>query len=292
MKYVFYALIPLLVLLTVTFTACVLGYLIAWGLDDPSALRKLIIRSTQVLLLLSIFPVMRVLKLTKADLGLAEKKIFIRQLMRGFGLGILTLLPIFIVLYVFEVNVFDESQLWSAGLVGKKVTIALLLASLIGVVEELVFRGMLLAGLRRSMPVIAAILMSSTYYSALHFLDTNSVVSAEAFNMLTGFQLLMEAYVNVFNPENTATFFALLMVGIFLGVVRTQIKHSLAVCIGCHAGWVWQIKMSNSLFNTNPNSEYLAIFEGHSGGVLGPLTTVWLAAVLVVYFSYKKYKSI
>jgi hypothetical protein len=50
--------------------------------------------------------------------------------------------------------------------------------------------------------------------------------------------------------------------------------------------------MSKSLFNTNPKSEYLAIFEGHSGGVLGPLATCWLAALLIAYFLYKKYKPI
>jgi len=261
-------------------------------LDDPSALRKLMIRSTQVLLLLSIYPVMRALKLTKGDLGLSANNIFIKQLLQGFGLGLLTLLPMIIVLYLFEVNVFDDSQSWSLGLVLKKVIISLLLALLIGVVEELVFRGMLLSGLRHSMPVIAAVLLSSSYYAALHFLDSNSKISAESFNLLTGFQLLAEAYVNVFDTANITTFFALFMVGVFLSVVRIQLKHSLAICIGCHAGWVWQIKMNQSLFNTNPNSEYLAIFEGHSGGVLGPLTALWLAGVLVVYFGYKKFKSV
>ncbi|MDO9162685.1 MAG: type II CAAX endopeptidase family protein [Methylococcaceae bacterium] len=291
MRIVIYALMPLLVLLAITSNACLLAYLIAWGMDDPSLLRKLIIRITQISLLLSIYPLMRTLKLTKEDLGLAEKKIFISQLLRGFGLGILTLLPIFIVLYLFEINVFDDSQPWSVGLVLKKITIALLLASLIGIVEEMVFRGMLLAGLRRNLPVIAAVLLTSTYYAALHFLDSKSPVSAANFSLLTSFQLLIEAFINIFNPDNTAAFCALLMVGIFLAVIRVNNKHSLAVCIGCHAGWVFQIKMSKSLFNTNPNSEYLAIFEGHSGGILGPLATVWLAVLVVGYIFYKKNQS-
>ncbi|MDP3334257.1 MAG: CPBP family intramembrane metalloprotease [Methylococcaceae bacterium] len=291
MKIVFYALVPLLVLLAITFNACILGYLIAWSFDDPSLLRKLIIRITQISLLLSIYPVMRKLKLTKVDLGLAERKVFIKQLLHGLGLGVLTLLPIFIVLYVFKVNVFDDSQPWSVGLVLKKVTIALLLASLIGVVEELVFRGMLLAGLKRNMPIIVAVLLSATYYAALHFLDSKSSVNAETFSLLSAFHLLAGAFINVFDSENTAAFFALLMVGILLAVIRTELKQSLAVCIGCHASWVWQIKMSKSLFNTNPNAEYLTIFEGHSGGVLGPLATYWLAILLLGYFAYKKYKS-
>jgi len=289
MRVIFYALIPLMVLLAVTSTACVLGYVIAWGLDDPSLLRKLIIRSTQILLLLSIYPVMRSLKLTKEDLGLAPQKMLIRQILQGFGFGLLTLMPIFIFLTLVGVNVFDDSQTWTVGLVMKKITIALLLASLISIVEESVFRGMLLAGLRRSMPVVVAVLLSATYYAALHFLDSKSVISAQTFNILTGFQLLAEAFANVFNSENITAFFALFMVGIFLNVIRTEFKHSLGLCIGCHAGWVWQIKMSKSLFNTNPNSEYLYFFSGHSG-VLGPLVTGWLIAVLAGYVVYKKYQ--
>jgi hypothetical protein len=54
-RYLAYSIVPLLVLLAATSTACLLGYLIALGLDDPSALRKLITRLTQILLLLSIF---------------------------------------------------------------------------------------------------------------------------------------------------------------------------------------------------------------------------------------------
>lgn len=286
MRYIFYALVPLFVLLAVTSSACVLAYLIAWGLDDPSLLRKLIIRISQISLLLIIYPAMRVLKLSKDDLGLAEKAVFIRQLFKGFGIGLLTLLPIFIVMAIIGVNVFDDSQPWSAGLVAEKIAIAFLLASLIGVVEELVFRGMLLAGLRRNLPVMAAILLSSIYYAALHFLDSKSAISPATFNILTGFQLLSEAFVNVINPENTAAFFALLMVGIFLGVIRTQVKQGIGLCIGCHTAWVWQIKMSKSLFNTNPHSEYLYYFNGHSG-VLGPLVTVWLFVFLMGYFAYK-----
>ncbi len=287
MRYIFYALVPLLVLLAVTSSACVLAYLITWGLDDPSLLRKLIIRISQILLLLSIYPVMRVLKLSKDDLGIAEKPLFIRQLFKGFGIGLLTLLPIFILMAIIGVNVFDDSQAWSIGLVAKKLAIAFSLAALIGVVEELVFRGMLLAGLRRNMPVIVAIILGSIYYAGLHFLDSKSTISPATFNILTGFQLLSEAYGNVFNSENTTAFFALLMVGVFLSVIRTQIKQSIGLCIGCHAAWVWQIKMSKSLFNTNPHSEYLSYFNGHSG-VLGPLATVWLLVILLGYFGYKK----
>ncbi|MFZ2312129.1 MAG: CPBP family intramembrane glutamate endopeptidase, partial [Methylobacter sp.] len=80
---------------------------------------------------------------------------------------------------------------------------------------------------------------------------------------------------------------ALLMVGIFLGVLRAQVKESLGLCIGCHTCWVWQIKMSKSLFNTDFNSEYLYLVSSYDG-VVGPLVTVWLILAVGSYFVYKK----
>lgn len=282
-----YPLVPLLVLLAATLTACLLGYLVAFWLDDPSVLRKLITRSTQIFLLLSIFPAMACLKLRKEDLGFTARPEFLKQLFVGFGLGLLTLMPVFIMLYVLGINIIDSAQPWTAGLAAKKTVISLLLALLIAVVEESVFRGMLLAGLKKNMPVVAAILISSIYFAALHFLDSRTEISPQEFNLFSGFVLLGEAFANVLNPHNLSAFVSLLAVGIFLAVLRTQVKQSLGLCMGCHAGWVWQIKMNGSVFNTNFNSEYLYLVSNYNY-VVGPLVTGWLSFVIICYFAYKK----
>lgn len=286
-RYIAYSIVPLLVLLAATSTACVLGYLIALGLDDPSALRKLITRLTQIFLLLSIFPAMAYLKFKKEDLGFTARAVFLKQLQQGFGLGLITLMPIFIILYVLGIDVVDQSQPWTVGWMAEKTILSLLLALLIAVVEESVFRGMLLAGLKKNMPVVAAVLISSTYFAALHFLDSRTEIPRQEFNLLSGFILLTEAFANVLNPKNASAFFSLLVVGIFLAVLRTQVKESLGLCIGCHAAWVWQIKMSGSLFNTDSNSEYLYLVSSYNN-VVGPLVTGWLSLAIIGYFVYKK----
>lgn len=286
-RYLIYTIVPLLVLLAATSTACVLGYLIALGLDDQSMLRKLIIRLTQIFLLLSIFPAMAYLKCNKEDLGFTARPVFLKQLPQGFGFGLITLAPIFIILYVLGINIIDPLQPWTVGFAAKKMLISLLLALLIAVVEESVFRGMLLAGLRKRLPVTAAILISSTYFAALHFLDSKTEIPPQEFNILSAFILLGEAFTNVLNPQNGSAFFSLLVVGIFLAVLRTQVKESLGLCIGCHAGWVWQIKMSGSVFNTDFNSEYIYLVSSYNY-VIGPLVTGWLSLVIIGYFIYKK----
>jgi hypothetical protein len=169
----------------------------------------------------------------------------------------------------------------------EKMIMSLLLALLIGVVEESVFRGMLLAGLKKNMPAIAAVLISSAYFAALHFLDSKTEIPRQQLNVFSGFILLGEAIENVLNPKNVSAFFSLLMVGAFLAVLRTQVKESLGLCIGCHAGWVWQIKVSGSLFNTDYSSKYLYLVSSYNY-VVGPLVTGWLLLAIAGYFAFQQ----
>lgn len=284
---IIYSLVPLLVLLAAASLACVVGYFVFQGIDGQLPLPKIITKSTQLFLVLSIFPAMAYLKLNKGDLGFAAKAVFLKQVLLGFGLGFATLMPVFIAEYALGIHIIDQTQQWTAGLLAKKMLISLLLALVISMIEEPIFRGILFAGLKKNLPVIAAILLSSTYYAALHFLDSQTEIPFEQADVFSGFPLLGEAFANLLNPEILSAFLALLMVGIFLGVIRAEVKESLGLCIGCHTCWVWQIKMSKSLFNTDFSSEYLYLVSSYDG-VVGPLVTGWLSIAIIGYFVYKK----
>jgi len=290
MRYFFYSIVPLLVLLTAISLACIMGYFIVQGIGDIVPFRKIISKSTQLFLILSIFPTMAYLKINKEELGFAPRPVFLKQLLQGFGLGFITLMPVFIAQYVLKINVIDETLIWSVGWVARNMAISLLLALIISLIEEPLFRGILLVGLNKKMPVIAAILISSTYYAALHFLSSKTDIPLHDLNLLSGFKLLGEAAGNMLNPNIRQAFFALLLVGIFLAVLRTQVKASLGLCIGCHTCWVWQIKMSKKLFNTNFSSDYLYLVSSYDG-VIGPLVTGWLMLAIAGYLVYKLRKS-
>ncbi|WP_411727781.1 type II CAAX prenyl endopeptidase Rce1 family protein, partial [Methyloglobulus sp.] len=255
--------------------------------DDGLSFRTIIRKSTQLFLVLSIFPAMHYLRLSKFDLGFSARPVFTKQLLQGVGLGFITLLPVFIVLYLLGVNIIDESQPWTLPWVSKKLVIELLLALLISLFEEPIFRGILLTGLNRKMSVRAAILISAFYYATLHFLDSKTQIPTQELNVFSGFKLLGEAFTHLLNPEILSAFFALFAVGVFLGVLRTQVKASLGLCIGCHACWVWQIKLSKSLFNTNTSSDHLYLVSSYDG-VIGPLVTMWLVLAIAGYFLYKR----
>jgi membrane protease YdiL (CAAX protease family) len=255
---------------------------------DIWPLHKMISKITQILLLLSIFPLRRYLNLSWSELGFAAKKVFFSQIAIGLGLGILTLLPMLLVLYGLEVHLFDNSRLWTFGMVLKRTSISLLLAILISIVEESLFRGLLLTSLRQKINVIIAVLLSSFYYGSLHFLETNTRIAYQEITFSSGFVLLNEAIANWLNPQILSAFIALFMVGVFLSVVRVQIKHSLGLCIGFHASWVWQIKLSKDFFNTNAHSPYLYLVSNYDG-LVGPLIAGWLFLAIAAYLAYQRW---
>ncbi len=282
------ALIPLAVLLAAASLACVLGYFIMPGLGDQFPFRKVIFKTGQLLLVLSIFPAMAWLKLNKEDLGFAAKRLFFKQLLQGFGLGFLTLLPVFVIEYLLGIHVLDQSKNWTLVYAAEKIGVSLALALLISLVEESLFRGLLLTGLRKRLPTIAAILICSGYYAGLHFLNSHTEIPLQELNVFSGFTLLKEAFANLLNPIIRSAMVALLMVGIFLSLLRTHVNATLGLCIGCHTAWVWQIKMSKSLFDFNYKTDYLFLVSPYDG-VIGPLVTAWLMLAIIAYLAYRRF---
>jgi hypothetical protein len=45
--------------------------------------------------------------------------------------------------------------------------------------------------------------------------------------------------------------------------------------------------LSKSLFNINPNSDYLYLVSSYDG-VIGPLVTAWLGLAMVGYYWYRR----
>ncbi len=291
LRTLFYAVVPLLVLLVAIALACIVSYFVVQIFGEFIPFRKIISKTTQLFLVLSIFPAMVYLNINKAELGFAARPVFLKQLLQGFSLGFITLMPVFIALTMLKINVIDDTQLWTVGFAAKTLVVSLLLALLISLIEEPLFRGLLLVGLNKKLSVWSAILISATYYAALHFLSSNTDIAPQELNLYSGFTLLGGAVANLLNPGILSAFFALLMVGIFLGVLRTQVKASLGLCIGCHTCWVWQIKMNKKLFNTDFSSDY-SYWVSSYDGVIGPLVTVWLMLAIAVYLIYRRAKTV
>lgn len=276
------ALAPFALLLLFAACASFLGYGILQMTGDILPLSKLVSKVTLILLLLSIFPLQRILQLSWRDLGFAPARLFFKQLLSGLGLGLATLLPVLLILVALDVQVWDAHRVWTVSKVLQKIGLALFWALLIGLGEEILFRGLLLSVLRRHLRLSLAIGLCSLYFAALHFLKSKTQIPYAELTPASGFYLMAEAFANWLNPQILNSLVSLFVVGVFLAVLRSRIPASLGWCIGCHAGWVWLIKVSKELFNLNPNADALFLVSQYDG-VVGPLVSVWLGAAIGVW---------
>nr|WP_305891697.1 CPBP family glutamic-type intramembrane protease [Methylomonas sp. WSC-6] len=267
---------PLAIIVGLSAVASLLGFGLLRLAGDVLPLHKVISKLTLILLLLSIFPLRNMLRLSWAELGFTPAPRFFKQMGQGLLFAVLTLAPVLLLLYALDVHVWDSSRVWTPGKVLEKTALSLFLALLIGVGEEMLFRGLLLSALRRRLPLLAAMGVSAFYYAALHFLKSKTQIPHAEQTLGSGFRLMAEAFVNWLDPRYLTALLALFVVGVFLAVLRTRVPQSLALCIGCHAGWVWQIKISKDLCNVNLQSDYLYLVNTAYDGVVGPLVGVWL----------------
>lgn len=291
LKRILYALVPLAVLLAVSILSCLLGYFLIQLLGDRFTLSKIISKTTLFFLVLSIFPAMAWLKISRSGLGFASGKKLLKQILQGFTLGLLTLLPVLFVEYQLGIHTFDQARHWTGLLIAQKMALTLLLSLLISFIEEPLFRGLLITSLGRKIPLRIAVVVSALYYASLHFLRSHSQIPSEQATLSSGFTLLSEAFGNLFNPNNFSDWLALLMVGIFLGIVRTRSSENLGLCIGCHSAWVWQIKMSKMLFITHHDSGY-GFLVGYYDGMIGWLVAGWLSLFLLAYWAYRRIRHV
>ena len=288
-KKFYYGLIPLLILLFFAVISSLLGYLFLMLAGDVISLRKIVSRGSQIFLLLSIFPLRRYLKLNWGDIGFSTKSLFFRQVFKGLALGMVTLLPVILVLYALDISLIEQSNEWDANIIFNKTLLSFLLAILIGLGEEPVFRGILLAGLRNKLAVGFAATISAGYYSAFHFIKTKTDIPYEELTISSGFKLMLEAFANLLNPDILSALIPLFVIGLFLVSIRIQIKNSIGICIGCHAAWVWQIKMHMYFFYTNHDSPYYyLVSDYYNDGIVGPLVAVWLSLAILAYIFWKR----
>jgi len=281
--------LPFFILLIFSFISCFVGYGLYIALDGSIELRRLISKTTQVLLIVSIYPTMRWLNHKASELGFIPFKQFIKKMGFGSILGLLTLFPILYLSYALDITILRPSISWTVEQVLLKLLVSFLLALVISFLEEPMFRGILITAYIKRLGISAAILISSFYYATLHFVKAKTSIPFSEAELSDTFQLLLEAFNNLLNPDHLGALWALMMVGVFLAVMRTHLKLSIAWCIGCHAAWVMQIKMAHRLVSVNPESNLTYLVSPYDG-VIGPMVALWLSLLICLYFLYVLYQ--
>jgi membrane protease YdiL (CAAX protease family) len=126
-----------------------------------------------------------------------------------------------------------------------RVGLALTAGLVVGVIEETIFRGFLLGGLLQDWSRFVAVLVSSTLFSATHFLRGNVRV-ASGLDLDVGLRGLLAHLRPLTQPTVLFPFIGLFLVGIVLAYAYLW-TNSLPFAIGLHAGWVFLSKIDGFL---------------------------------------------
>jgi membrane protease YdiL (CAAX protease family) len=156
---------------------------------------------------------------------------------------------------------------------------------LIGVMEEILFRGYLLQSLQENMSLPKAVCVCSLIYSMLHFFRADVFVST-GFQPFVGFVTIAQFFKPIFFEffKNLPAIIGLFLVGVVLSYAFIKTK-SLYLSIGLHAGMVFMMKADGEFLVRV--SEKLGWLFGDSKLVTGVL--VWCLLIFILFVIKKIY---
>ncbi len=160
---------------------------------------------------------------------------------------------------------------------------ALMPAFFASVIEEWLFRGVILGLWLRALPAGRAVLGCSLLFAAVHFLKPpDGWAVPDGASALAGFQLLGAVARHWIDPLFFfGEFLALFLIGLILAAARIHTR-SLWLPIGLHAGWILAFKSFNLLHRRVPLEDFSPIWVGEdlrSG--IGPIVTLLVTAALL-----------
>lgn len=153
---------------------------------------------------------------------------------------------------------------------------------LVGIIEETIFRGFLLGGFLLEWSSLLAVLLSSTLFSAVHFLHAKIRVTS-GLDLDVGLQALLAHFHPLARSTTLFPFIGLFLVGVVLAYAYIW-TDSLPFAIGLHAGWVFLAKIDGLLLRERSGIEWLYGQQGILAGIPGwaflllmlPVLRLWI----------------
>lgn len=202
---------------------------------------------------------------------------------KGLGLGAAMLAVLALALVLAGVRVYDHVGLPPLGELVEVLLAGLIGGLLVGLIEEVFFRGMMHTGMRRTLAFWPTALLTGAFYAAVHFIRPAELPAGAALDLPASLSMLLQGLAGLFEVAAIHdSFVALLVAGVLLSMVRER-TGSICWVIGIHAGWVLVIKLTKMLTDAD-GANGLSILVGHYDKVTGWLAAIWLALVAGVYW--------
>ena len=204
---------------------------------------------------------------------------FFRQFLLGLSMAVL------LILIYYGIGLISGAWIIhmdydSAGIIILKIVEYALIACLIGIIEEIFFRGYLLQSFQENMSLPKAVCVCSLIYSILHFFKADVIVST-GFQPFVGFTTMAQFFKPIFFEflENLPAIIGLFLVGVVLSYAFIKTK-SLYLSIGLHAGMVFMVK-ADTMFISRMREEQVLLFGGGSKLITGVL--VWFLLIFILF---------
>ena len=205
---------------------------------------------------------------------------FFRQFLLGLSLAVLSIL-IYYGIGLISGAWIIHMDYDSAGVIILKIVEYALIAYLIGVVEEIFFRGFLLQSFMENMSLPMAVCVCSLIYSVLHFFRADVLVST-GFQPFVGFTTMAQFFKPLFFHlvKHLPAIIGLFLVGVVLSYAFIRTK-SLYLSIGLHSGMVFMVK-ADGMFLVRIREKLVWLFGGDSKLITGIIIWFFLICILMV----------
>lgn len=217
------------------------------------------------------------------QLGIRFHNIHVR-LFQGLAAGLAVMALIEASLLLLGIHNLDYQQLFSLETLSVLLFKGLLLGLVVGIVEELMFRGALQGGLSRRTNQAVALVTVSLVYSAVHYLKFRDLPADTVVTWYTGVTMLPAALFQFADPVRYDTMITLFFLGLLLGLVRL-LTGNLALCIGIHAGLITGEKVIQHVAGFVPHNPHAHLVNRYDQ-FMGDLASAWLLLCCVAFYFY------
>ena len=240
-------------------------------------------RLAQLFIVVGLWPFLLWMRLAnRKALGLAPTRSTLMRAIRvGWLLGVVILGVLVLAELYLGVRIPDPDGLQPVSLL-ERAAAALIGGLLIGLLEELFFRGALYSAIRRRATISAAAAGSAALYALVHFLKPHALPPGVVFDWAGTWSMFLHVFVSLFQWQHLDSLVALFSAGIFLALVRERTGH-IGWCIGLHAGWVFVIQLTRRVTDGDEAAP-LAFLAGQYDGVIGYLAACWIALLAWTYW--------
>lgn len=237
-------------------------------------------RSFLILALAGLWPLLRTLGVTSPrEAGLVSPRGQGNRLLGGLLLGFLSLAA------AAGMALVVGDRALAPGLNAHKIVgtvfSAAATAAAVAVLEEILFRGGIFGGLRRTFYWPLALLVSSLVYAFVHFLQPAELTGPITWNSgLALLPRLLNGFANFYTL--VPGFFNLALAGTLLGLAF-QRSDNLYFSIGLHAGWIFWLKAYGSLTAAVPHA---ATWLWGTGRLIDGWFSLFVLILILVIFPF------